>query len=144
MKYTSDHESKNSIRIRCESLRNMTADEADILRFELMNDPGIQKVDLYRKTGGVRITYDCPRSEIIKLLNILDIEDIEIVKDYLIRHPEEEDYLGSDELLRRHLAPELKRDLRKRIVMEAVADLVMPTPIQLGYHLYQFVTLKKL
>ena len=74
----------------------------------------------------------------------LDIEDIEIVKDYLIRHPEEEDYLGSDELLRRHLAPELKRDLRKRIVMEAVADLVMPTPIQLGYHLYQFVTLKKL
>ena len=77
MKYTIAHESKNSIRIRCESLRNMTADEADILRFELMNDPGIQKVDLYRKTGGVRITYDCPRSEIIKLLNILDIEDEE-------------------------------------------------------------------
>ncbi len=144
MKYTIAHESRNSLRIRCESLRGMTADEADILRFELMNDPGIQKVDIYRATGGVRIKYDCPREEIIKLLNILDIEDIEIVKDYLARHPEEEDYLGSEEIRTRHLAPELKRNLRKQIVMEAVADLVMPAPIQLGYHLYQFVTLKKL
>lgn len=122
----------------------MTADEADILKFELMNDPGISKVDIYRSTGGVRITYDGLRKDIIKLLNVLDTEDIEIVKDYLLRHPEEEDYLGSEELLTRHLDPKLKRNIRKRIVLEAIADLVLPTPIQLGYHLYQFVTLKKL
>lgn len=144
MKYTIAHESKNKIRIRCSTLKHMTADEADILRFELMNDPGISKVDIYRSTGGVGITYDCPREEIIKLLDLLDTEDIEIVKNYLVRHPEEEDFLGSEELLARHLAPELKRKLRKRIVLETLADAVLPTSVQLAYHLYQFVTLRKL
>ena len=40
--------------------------------------------------------------------------------------------------------PNLKKKLRRRITLEAGADLILPAPVQLAYHLYQLVTLKEL
>ena len=51
---------------------------------------------------------------------------------------------GSEELSRRKLSPELKRKLRCKVIAEAAADMLLPAPVQLGFHVYQLVTLKNL
>ena len=53
-----------------------------------------------------------------------------------------EEGIGMDEMMRRKLDPELKRRLRLRVVGETIADMVLPLPLQLGYHVYQLITLK--
>ena len=45
---------------------------------------------------------------------------------------------------RRHLTPELKRKLRTRILIECAADVFLPMPVQVAYHVYQLLTLKEL
>ncbi len=52
--------------------------------------------------------------------------------------------VSREELKQRKMDPKLKNRLRRRIILEAGADLVLPAPVQLAYHLYQLVTLKEL
>ena len=55
-----------------------------------------------------------------------------------------EESIGKEELARRKLSPELKRKLRCKVIAEAAADMLLPAPVQLGFHVYQLVTLKNL
>ena len=57
---------------------------------------------------------------------------------------EEEERISLNEMKSRKLDEKLKTKLRLRILAETVADLVMPMPVQLGYHIWQMITLKKL
>lgn len=41
------------------------------------------------------------------------------------------------------MKPALKKKLRKRILIEALADAFLPAPIQTAYHAYQLITLRK-
>jgi hypothetical protein len=34
--------------------------------------------------------------------------------------------------------------MRRKVIVEAAADILMPMPVQVGYHLYQLVTLRDL
>ena len=52
--------------------------------------------------------------------------------------------VSKEELKARKMDPNLKKKLRRRIILEAGADLILPAPVQLAYHLYQLVTLKEL
>ena len=52
--------------------------------------------------------------------------------------------LEAEEIARRKLSPAVKRKLRCKVIAEAAADLLLPAPVQLGYHVYQLVTLKDL
>ena len=52
--------------------------------------------------------------------------------------------VSKEELKARKMDPNLKKKLRRRITLEAGADLILPAPVQLAYHLYQLVTLKEL
>ena len=38
--------------------------------------------------------------------------------------------------------PELKKKLRTRMLLEMAADIVLPVPLQMGYHVYQMITLR--
>ena len=53
-------------------------------------------------------------------------------------------HVSREELKVRKMDPMLKKKLRRRIILEAGADLLMPVPVQMAYHLYQLVTLKEL
>ena len=55
-----------------------------------------------------------------------------------------ETQISSEEVERRHLTPELKRKLRTRILIECAADVFLPMPVQVAYHVYQLLTLKEL
>ena len=44
----------------------------------------------------------------------------------------------------RKLDEQLKTKLRLRILAEMAADIAMPMPVQVGYHLWQMITLKNL
>ena len=50
---------------------------------------------------------------------------------------------SADEMKSRKLDPALKRRLRMRILAESVADTVLPMPVQIGYHIYQMITLQE-
>lgn len=52
-------------------------------------------------------------------------------------------HVSREELKTRKMDPNLKKKLRRRIILEAGADLLMPMPVQMAYHLYQLVTLKE-
>ena len=52
--------------------------------------------------------------------------------------------ISTEELSRRKLSPEVKNRLRRKVLIETVADLLMPVPLQVGYHAYQLVTLRNL
>jgi hypothetical protein len=52
--------------------------------------------------------------------------------------------ISAEEMRKRKLDPELKRKLRMRILGETIADAILPLPVQLAYHAYQMVTLKKI
>jgi hypothetical protein len=55
-----------------------------------------------------------------------------------------DDTISSEELSRRKLSPEVKARMRRKVIVEAAADILMPMPVQVGYHLYQLVTLRDL
>ena len=55
-----------------------------------------------------------------------------------------DDRISREELKRRKLSPEVKNRLRRKVLIETAADLLMPAPLQVGYHIYQLVTLKNL
>ena len=57
---------------------------------------------------------------------------------------EEKRSISAEEMKERKLDPGLKNRLRARILAEAVADALLPVPVQLGFHLYQMVTLRNL
>jgi hypothetical protein len=48
------------------------------------------------------------------------------------------------EMKNRKLDQQLKQRLRLRILLETVADLALPMPVQIGYHVWQMITLKHL
>lgn len=53
-------------------------------------------------------------------------------------------HVSREELKVRKMDPMLKNKLRKRIILEAGADMLLPMPVQIAYHIYQLVTLKEL
>ena len=48
------------------------------------------------------------------------------------------------EMKNRKLDQQLKNKLRMRVLLETVTDLALPMPVQLGYHVWQMITLKDL
>jgi hypothetical protein len=56
----------------------------------------------------------------------------------------DESKISLEEIKERRLTPDAKRRIREKIALETVADMVLPLPLQVGYHFFQLVTLKSL
>ena len=137
MKYHVEAETSHRIRIRL-STRKLTKEQAQILEYAFTGMKGVRKVTVYRATGGAALTFDCDREEIIKRLDLFRFENVEMMAT------EEAERISREELRERKLHPDLKRKLRLRILAETAADIVMPMPVQVGYHVWQMITLKDL
>ena len=135
MKYRIEHETKNRMRIHMYGGR-ITPAQAEILQFAFSSIHGVSKVTLYPATGGCAVEYNADRDYLIEKLNKFRYENVTILTR------EEAQTINREELRLRKLDPALKRKLRLRVAIEAAADLLLPWPVQLGYHAYQMITLK--
>ncbi len=134
MRYSIRHETANSIRLRLFS--DMTAeDRKRDLKSALLEIDGIQKVTFYPATSGLRLEYSCGRQQLLESLDRLCPSEN-------MAEAETEAPITSEELERRKLHPEVKKKMRNEILAEAVADLILPMPVQFAYHVYQIAKLK--
>ena len=137
MKYHIESETAHRIRVRLSS-RKLTPEQAQILEYAFKGIAGVKKVTVYRATGGCALTFDCDRKEILRRLDSFRFENVEMLAT------KEAERISREEMRARKLEPELKRKLRLRILAETAADIVMPMPVQIGYHVWQMVTLRDL
>lgn len=132
-----EHETTKSIRIRS-VLGAFSQSEAEVLSKILSEIRGVTSVQLFRATGGIRLEYDGQRDYILEKISGLDYRNVTFFARTL------DSSISTEEIHERKLSPELKRRLRIRILAETAADIMMPVPVQIGYHLYQMITLKNL
>ncbi len=137
MNYRIEAQSKRRIRVRLRSSK-LTEEEARILEYAFSGMPGVTKVTVYRATGGCALEYDCEVGEIRRKLDQFRFENVEMLAK------EEGQRISVSEMKSRKLDEQLKTKLRLRILAEMAADIAMPMPVQVGYHLWQMVTLKNL
>ena len=137
MYYHIEAQSKRRIRIRLRSSK-LTEEEARILEYVFSRIPGVTKVTVYRATGGCALEYNCGVEEILRRIDCFRFENVQMFAR------EEEQRISLKEMESRKLDEQLKTRLRLRILVETLADIAMPMPVQIGYHLWQMITLKKL
>ena len=137
MKFVIQHQTSSYMRLRLNGGR-FTRTEAEVLEYALSNLKGVSGVRLYPASGGIAFSYKGDREVILKKLRNLHFHNVKLFAEEI------EESISTEELSRRKLSPELKRKLRCKVIAEAAADMLLPAPIQLGYHMYQLVTLKNL
>ena len=137
MKFVIQHQTSSYMRLRLNGGR-FTRTEAEVLEYALSNLKGVSGVRLYPASGGIAFSYKGDREVILKKLRNLHFHNVKMFAEEI------EESISTEELSRRKLSPELKRKLRCKVIAEAAADMLLPAPIQLGYHMYQLVTLKNL
>ena len=137
MKFVIEHQTSSYMRLRLNGGR-FTRTEAEVLEYALSNLKGVSGVRLYPASGGIALSYKGDREVILKKLRNLHFHNVKMFAEEI------EESISTEELSRRKLSPELKRKLRCKVIAEAAADMLLPAPIQLGYHMYQLVTLKNL
>ncbi len=137
MNYQIMAQSKHRMRVRLRCTK-LTKEEAQILTYAFSSIPGVRKVTVYQETGGCALEYGCPPEDILKRLDRFRFENV----DLLVR--EEDKRISISEMKNRKLDQQLKNKLRMRVLLETVTDLALPMPVQLGYHVWQMITLKDL
>ena len=140
MHYTNEHESSHSLRVRLD-MKKIDPVLADILRCDLQTLPEVQKVIAYPSTAGLTIRFSGDKKPALEKLSKLSQDDLVFVKG-LMETPGEETYFDMEELKRRRIDPVLKKKMRKRILAEAAADVILPAPVQIAYHAYQLYRLE--
>ena len=142
MKFTVKSEFERRIRIRVEGGRlDYIYDQR--INYALRQIPGITDVRVYRRTGGVAVGFDpkvIDRTELISELEKIDCKSVWVPDDEFV----DESKISLEEIKERRLTKEAKIRLREKILLETFADVVLPMPLQVGYHIYQLVTLKDL
>ena len=137
MKFVIQHQTSSYMRLRLCGGR-FTGTEAEVLEYALSNLKGVSGVRLYPASGGIAFSYKGDRETILKKLRNLQFHNVKMFAEEI------EQSIGTEELARRKLSPDLKRKLRCKVIAEAAADMLLPAPVQLGFHVYQLVTLKNL
>ena len=137
MNYHIEAQSKRRIRIRLKRTQ-ITEEEARILEYAFSGMPGVTKVTVYRPTGGCALEFDCGADEIRNRLDRFRFENVNLLAE------EEKQRISVSEMKSRKLDEQLKTRLRLRILAEMAADIALPMPVQVGYHIWQMITLKNL
>lgn len=135
MRYRIVNESVHRIRIRLYT-GSLSAREAGVLEYAFSHIRGVRKVTVYAATGGIALEYDGDRGELLEKLAAFQYKNVEMMAG------DPQEVITAQEMRDRKLDPALKKKLRGRILVETVADLVMPVPLQVGYHVYQMITLR--
>ena len=137
MKYRIEHETPHRIRLRLNTGK-ISGPQADILRYAFGAMKNIRQVKIYPATAGVTLEYETGREEILRKLDAFSYENVRMMTD------ETRPKINAAEMRERKLDASLKNKLRRRVLLETAADVLLPMPVQVAYHAYQLVTLKNL
>ena len=135
MHYVIKNETAHRIRVRL-PFCPLTGAQQEVLDFALGSMEEISRLTFYPSTGGLAIEYTHGREKILKRLATFHMENVPLMARTL------PDHISLDEMKERRLDPAVKARLRLRIVAESAADMLLPAPMQLAYHIYQLITLK--
>ena len=149
MQFQVCHENDNSLRLRLERY-SISPKEEDILSGILSCHPQINGIQIYPATAGIRIFYKGDKKALLESLKAIPYRNILFFVDHL---PKSEDINvqllpGSEEVLKeikkfKKIKPSLKRKIGTRVSLEALADLFLPAPLSLAYHVYQLLLLSR-
>ena len=137
MDFIIQHQTSAYLRLRLRSGR-FTSAEGDVLEYALRHLRGVSDIQFFPFSGGITLHYEGDLEEILRKLRALHFNNVKLFAEKLGTS------IDREELRRRKLSPAVKRSLRTKIFVETAADLLLPTPVQVGYHVYQLVTLKNL
>ena len=137
MEYIIMHETSKYMRLRLRKGR-ITASQAEILRYVLEGQQGVSGIRIYPASGSISFSCEKEHGKILYKLKRLQFHNVEMFAREL------DTRISTEELSRRKLSPEVKNRLRRKVLIETVADLLMPVPLQVGYHAYQLITLRNL
>ncbi len=143
MDFVIKNELDNRIRIHLEDRDRLDYIYDQRLSYAVLQIKGVKDVRVYRRTAGVAITFDpevISKVQLIKVLKKMDYKAVWVPDDEFV----DESKISLKEIRERKLSQEAKNKLRAKILVETAADLFLPTPLQVGYHVYQLVTLKSL
>ena len=149
MQFQVCHENDNSLRLRLERY-SISPKEEDVLSGILSCHPQIDGIQIYPATAGIRIFYKGDKKALLESLKAIPYTNILFFVDHL---PKSEDINvqllpGSEEVLKeikkfKKIKPSLKRKIGTRVSLEALADLFLPAPLSLAYHVYQLLLLSR-
>ena len=125
MEYIIMHETSKYMRLRLRK-GHITASQAEILRYVLEGQQGVSGIRIYPASGSISFFCEKERGKILYKLKRLQFHNVEMFAREL------DNRISTEELSRR------------KLMIETVADLLMPVPLQVGYHAYQLVTLRNL
>ncbi len=132
-------EHENASRIRVSAARGRFSDvEEEKIHYVLDQIEGIDEVEVYNATAGIAIKFHADRDKILDALRSMEFDQVCLPADYIDTH----DVVRMREIQRRHLGPKVKAKMRAKILAEMAFDVVAPMPLQVGYHLYQLITLR--
>lgn len=136
MKYNIKHETQNSIRVRIDK-KNLSYHMAEAISNKLNKINGVTNIEIYRGTGGIRAQYTSAdvRNVILNAISDMDIEDI-------TREEESVTYdsnpITARELRERGFDNDMKAKFRRQIWMEAVTDVLLPEPVNIAMHVFEY------
>lgn len=131
------HETSSRLRVSAAKSRFSDTEEEKI-HYVLDQIDGTDEVEVYNATAGIAVKFHADRDKILDALKSLNFDEVNLPADYIDTH----DVVRMKEIQRRHLGPKVKAKMRARILAEMAFDIVAPMPLQVGYHVYQLITLR--
>lgn len=149
MQFQICHENDNSLRLRLER-HHLSRCEEQILSDILSLHPQITGIQIYPATAGLRIFFKGSKAKLVESLEAIAYNNVLFLADGLPRSENFHVQLlpSGKEILKelsksKKMNPGLKKKIGKEIGLEAIADLILPTPLSLAFHVYQLLLLAK-
>lgn len=136
MEFEVKHSTNHYLRLRI-AKREFTDNEAFNIKQILFDNENLKvsKVIVNQKPASLTIEHDGDQEDIENFLKELAVENLNA------DIPEGNTAICSKKEFYKRLTPQLKRELKKEILLEAALDVLLPEPIGIAYHLLQVACL---
>ncbi len=136
MKYIIKHETKGSIRVRI-GKKNLSYHVAEVISDKLNKIKGVTNTEIYRGTGGIRAEYTSAdvKDKVLQVISDMDIDDITKEAESAVY---DSNPITARELRERGFDNDMKAKFRRQIWMEAVTDVLLPEPVNIAMHVFEY------
>ncbi len=96
----------------------------------------ITSASIHQRPASLMIEHNGDNDDILKFIKNISIEELNVETN------SKANGITSKKELYKLMSPELKRELKKEIIMEGALDTILPGPLGIAYHLYQLASLE--
>ncbi len=146
MKYEIKHETKYSVRLRLEH-KSLSDEQASAIEYKLLENKDVTGLRFFKSLGGINISFTNGKEDILKAIENMNLVDLVAAYRSSLQNVQDSNGLNpitAGELKARSLDAKFKRSLQKKVVVEAVSDLFLPTPVQFVMHAHEYMTIARL